>query len=195
MSTLYKGCGKKQCLLDFASYTKLGGGFLTGSMAQEEALCHESVLYNILSRIPDFYSGNIESGKNDGFYSNRAAYVKNVVFVRGEKEIVSDVLVCAAPNRNAASSKRHTKRENSAELHSRIEFIVGILREHELNRIILGAFGCGVFKRNPSEVAEIFMEEIGRQMVGYGGEIIFAVPKGGQNYKAFADVVGRTTQL
>lgn len=46
----------KIAVLNFASYVQPGGEFLTGSIAQEECLCHESFLYNVLSRMTDFYS-------------------------------------------------------------------------------------------------------------------------------------------
>lgn len=48
----------KICLLNFASFKNPGGRFIDGSMAQEEAICHATNLYNILSdkRITDkFY--------------------------------------------------------------------------------------------------------------------------------------------
>lgn len=42
-------------------------------------------------------------------------------------------------------------------------------KEHGVQTLILGAWGCGVFEWNPETVAELFMEVKGRY-------IIFAVP-------------------
>lgn len=42
---------EKIAVLNFSSYKNPGGGFLLGSRAQEECLCHESNLYNILLQL------------------------------------------------------------------------------------------------------------------------------------------------
>ena len=87
----------KTAVLNFASYKEPGGGFMTGSRAQEESLCHKSFLYNVLRKFQYYYDWNNEN-KNLGLYLNRAIYTPNVRFERGEKVEYCDVITCAAPN-------------------------------------------------------------------------------------------------
>ena len=163
-------------VLNFASYVNPGGGFINGAMAQEEALCHESFLYNVLSKQNKFYEWNVKH-KNDSLYLDRALWSPKIKF-RG---IDANVLTCAAPNRKAFINRKIFESKDNEKiqkryhdvLESRIKFIANIFRENKQNVIILGAFGCGVFGNDPEEVAALFKKYL---TVGTAKEIIFSIP-------------------
>lgn len=73
-------------VLNFSSYKNPGGMFLNGSKAQEECLCHESFLYNVLANVAGFYEWN-NLHKNKALYRNRALYSPNIMFVRENKKM------------------------------------------------------------------------------------------------------------
>ena len=52
---------------------------MEGSSAQEESLCHESFLYNVLSRYKEYYHANTYC-KNRNLYSDRALYSPDIIF-------------------------------------------------------------------------------------------------------------------
>lgn len=152
-------------VLNFASYKNAGGGFLAGSSAQEESLCHGSFLYEVLSdnRLSDYYAYN-NLHKNRALYTNRAIYSPEIMFFKDDKSILADVITCAAPNNTAFTEYNPNEDPNTnyKALKSRIEFIGDIVRYHadkELETVILGAFGCGVFGQEPAAVAQLLKEE------------------------------------
>lgn len=156
----YAGQGYKVCILNFASFKEPGGKFLEGSIAQEECLCHESTLYNVLSdkRFQDSYYSPNHKALNRALYKNRALYSPNIAITRDDDNIVfCDVLTCAAPNYKAANKYQNvSKEENTKVLRSRIRFILDIMAKEGVQVPILGAFGCGVFGQDAYEVAKIF---------------------------------------
>lgn len=152
-------CLDEPTILNFASYKNPGGGFLNGSIAQEECLCAKSILYNVLSRFPEFYNWN-RKHLNGGAYENRALYTPDVVF----DEFVANVITCAAPNANKVKSEQILK--------ERIEFILSIARENKCKELVLGAWGCGVFNNDVETVAKCFRDCINDSFE----KVIFAVP-------------------
>ena len=148
---------KKICVLNFASYTHPGGMFIDGSSAQEESICHESNLYNIISQFEDsFYTWNLDN-KNKALYKDRAIYTPNVVVERGNEKRVVDVLTCAAPNYGAAKKYQMVSQtENYVALRQRAIFVKQILEEQGVEIAVLGAWGTGVFKQDVTEVAELW---------------------------------------
>ena len=190
VSAIYKYTSKdkKVAALNFASYKNPGGAFLYGSSAQEECLCHESNLYNILSQMPEYYEFN-NKHKNKALYWHRGLYTPNVIICRENEPIITcNIITCAAPNKKAA--KRYcnvSDEENYQVLEERIKFVLGIALDNHIDTLIVGAYGCGVFGKDPYEVAKIFKS----YMEYYGlKEIVFAIPDStSENYIAFKDVL------
>lgn len=178
---------EKIALLNFASYKNAGGGFLVGSRAQEEDLCHKSYLYNVLYRfISSYYAWNNEH-KNRGLYLNRALYSPEILF---EGEYSCDVITCAAPNRSIFRRYNTVSDEENEEvLRLRLKFILDIARETEVNTLILGAIGCGAFGQKPEVVAKIFKEYLDTEYKCFN-KVIFAVPQYGRNnnFEVFKEV-------
>lgn len=173
----------KTAVLNFASYKNPGGKFLEGSRAQEESLCHNSYLFNVLNKFSDYYAWNNEH-KNNGLYLNRAIYSPNVLFFSGDKKKSCDVITCAAPNRFRHT--KATKEENTEALNERIRFILNIAADNKVDNLILGAFGCGVFNQDATEVAQIFLSYLMTTRKLFN-TVIFAIPKSNNddNYNKF----------
>lgn len=185
---------KKMAVLNFASYKHPGGMFLQGSCAQEESLCHASALYNVLSRCQSFYDWNNQH-KNRSLYLNRALYSPDVPFSSKHGDISHiincDVITCAAPNKASAQKYCHVSdAENHTVLKSRIRFVLSIAEHEQVDTLILGAFGSGVFGQNGTEVAEIFKKLLTEEFWTFE-KIIFAIPNDTRNgnYQKFMNVM------
>ena len=72
----------------------------------------------------------------------------------------------------------------------RIHFILDIAKEEEVNTLILGAWGCGVFGNDAEFVANSFKKELEAYYTDTFENIIFAIP-GGTNYMVFKRVFGK----
>lgn len=176
--------------LNFASYKNPGGMFLKGSKAQEECLCHQSVLYNILTRFPNYYAEN-KKNLNEALYTDRAIYTPSVLFFTESSRICCDIITCAAPNKFTAQRYKNVSDEkNWYYLYNRIEFILNIAKLHQVDILIVGAFGCGVFGQDPYEVASIFKYLLDNKSYGFS-QVIFAIPRGtrADNYTTFEQVL------
>lgn len=178
---------KRIAVLNFASFKEPGGLFLQGSSAQEECLCHKSFLYNVLKEFQDSYYDVNKKRLNRALYLDKALYTPNIEFSDGTKTRFADVINCAAPNWTAAHKYCNVSpSENYAALAHRIIFVNNIACNNNLDVIVLGAYGCGVFGQDAKIVAEMIKEAFRLS----GLEVILAVPGNNYNYQAFAEVFG-----
>lgn len=145
--------------MNFASYINPGGGFLNGAMAQEEAICTQSDLYPVIASQIDFYAWN-KQHRNRGLYMNRGLYSPDIIW---DGDAQSGVITCAAPNKTAG---RRTLREPEEQMKfysdadsamlSRMNFVKRIAEDQQVDVLILGAWGAGVFGFKPAEVAKMW---------------------------------------
>jgi uncharacterized protein (TIGR02452 family) len=161
-------------VLNFASARNPGGGFLNGAQAQEEALCRASALYTCLLEARGFYDQH--RAHRDPFYTDRVIHSPAVPVFRDDKGRLLDepyhagFLTAAAPN---AGVVVRTAPERAAELpHAvavRAERVLETAVSHGYRRLVLGAWGCGVFRNDPAQVAGAF-----RTLLGPGGRFAAA---------------------
>lgn len=171
--------GARICLLNFASYKEPGGMFLQGSMAQEESLCHASVLYPMLSssRVMGMFYQKHGNRLNRGLYHSDLLYSSDVVFFRNRKGRRFDVITCAAPNKKTAQRYQHvTDQEAEQAMRHRIDSVLYAAWKEKAEVLILGAFGCGVFGNDLGSVSAQFKELLGGKYRGCFNRAVFAVP-------------------
>jgi uncharacterized protein (TIGR02452 family) len=158
---LHIGGGGRISVLNFASARNPGGGYLGGAKAQEEDLCRCALLYPCLLQAPDYYSDHRASG--DMLYSNRVIWSPDVPVHRGEdggllpEPYPVSFLTSPAPNAGEALKRDRSARHRIPEvLHERAGRVLAVAAHHGARRLVLGAWGCGVFRNDPHQVAEAF---------------------------------------
>lgn len=181
--------GEPCCALNFASAKNPGGGFLGGAQAQEETLARSSGLYPCLTAHPEVYAR--QKAHRDAHYLDLVLYSPRVPFFRDDDGAWLDPIyasVITAPAPNAGALRQHDRfdaREVAATLHRRAHQVLAIAAHHGESRLILGAWGCGVFGNDPTTVAEIFQDLLTGEFRSAFAEVVFAVLPG-PNLDAFA---------
>ncbi|MFE0423857.1 TIGR02452 family protein [Streptomyces sp. NPDC058953] len=148
-------------VLNFASARNPGGGYVNGAQAQEEALCRASALHATLLRAPAYYAYHREN--RDPLYSDRVIHSPAVPVFRDHKDRLLDTprtvgfLTSPAPNAGVVA-RREPERAHlvPAALAARAERVLEVAVDRGYRRIVLGAWGCGVFRNDPATVAGTF---------------------------------------
>lgn len=164
-------------VLDFASFVNPAGGFSRGAAGQEQSLCRESYLGNVLETFGDWYAENRRRNLNCELYRNRALVVPAVRFGRGKIHAYADVVVAAAPNARRARSEYKVSDEVLVDaMRDRIRFVLDLIDARGIKKAVLGAYGCGAFGWDASAVAEMFRAELASGAHALE-EVWFAIPK------------------
>jgi uncharacterized protein (TIGR02452 family) len=206
-------------ILNFASATKPGGGFINGAIAQEESIARSSSLYESLSSrtAKPFY----ELHKRDdggGLYTHSMIYSPTVVLFRDDNGAWMRPLrveVVTSPAVNAGLVRKRHGRHNSRQQRSDADggrdggaaALEGLIREVMTERmgrilalfelrgvrnLVLGSFGTGVFQNDVRMVAEIWRELLVGRQARFStsfDRVLFAIPDG-NTLDRFKDVLG-----
>ncbi len=147
--------------LNFASAKNPGGGFRTGAQAQEESIARASGLYVCIKSMQEMYTANRKT--KSALYTDHMLYSDRVPVFRDDADELLDssyfVSIITAPAVNAGAIKHRggpVGEKIAAVMQGRIEKILSIATIHNQQVLILGAWGCGVFKNSPEAVASYF---------------------------------------
>ncbi|MEL6624095.1 MAG: TIGR02452 family protein [Bacteroidota bacterium] len=167
-------------VLNFASAKNPGGGFLNGSQAQEESLARASSLYPCLLKAKDYYETH--RSMRGGLYTDHMIYAPQVPIFKEEdgnlmeKPVHATIVTSPAVNAGAVLKNNPEKIDQILPLQKqRMEKLLGLAacKGHEV--LILGAWGCGVFKQNPVEIAGLFHHFLEGKFRGFFRRVVFAV--------------------
>lgn len=171
---------RKVVCLNFASARKPGGGFLSGSVAQEESLARSSALYPCLLSAEDYYKYHEQH--RSGLYSDHMIFSPAVPFFKKDDGQLTDepyyagVITSAAVN---VGSLRQNEPESLAKTEAvmrvRIRKMLSLAAVQGYEYLVLGAWGCGVFQNDPEMIAELFREKLTDHFAACFRHIVFAI--------------------
>lgn len=171
----------KTAVLNFASAKNPGGGFIGGASAQEESLARSSSLYATLIKDETMYRFN--RGNDSYLYSDYMIYSPEVVFWMDDagtyldEPVTVDVITSPAPNKGAMIQNRRPEQlaELEAVFRKRIDKMLALALHEGVGRLILGAWGCGVFRNDTEDVARYFREIFDAKYKDQFRKVIFAI--------------------
>jgi uncharacterized protein (TIGR02452 family) len=158
----------KTCVLNMASYKRPGGGVRNGARAQEECLFRCS---NLIQVVPNsFYP----------LQENEALYTKDAIFFKDKEydymdPVECDVVTIAALRlhgvigEDGKMSYESDVTDYRKITKDKIRLMVSLASKNGVQNLILGAWGCGVFKNDPNLMSQYFSEVL----IGEGYSVDF----------------------
>ncbi|KAF8971179.1 hypothetical protein BDZ97DRAFT_1614733, partial [Flammula alnicola] len=182
---------KKIGILNFASATKPGGGFLSGADAQEESIARSSTLYVSLMTpaAHPFYALHAHDEKG-GYYTHSMIYSPSVHLLRDDDgswltPLKVDVLTSAAVNAGEVRKLSHRRPRGEVEskiravMKERMGRILALFERQGARQLVLGSFGTGVFENDIRAMAEVWHELLnahGARFASSFDYVAFAIP-------------------
>lgn len=174
----------KTAILNMASAKRKGGGVENGAMAQEECLFRCSNLFTISD---DFYP----LSEYQYIYTYDATFVKDVNYGIMQP-VTADVITIPAINLNGSHidfSQPGFNDQYESVILDKMFWMINSAIISGCDNIILGAWGCGVFKNDPNIISRLFKEVLVGDLKESFNNVVFAVINDrnsvGNNYEIF----------
>ena len=184
--------------LNFASAKNPGGGFLSGAQAQEESLARSSGLYASIAPQQEMYEHN--RTLETCLYSDHMIYSPGVPVFRDDQGRLLGVpyrtafITAPAVNAGVVQQRELTRITHiRPTMRQRLERVLWVAAQCGHTRLVLGAWGCGVFANDPYEIAELFAETLGEggPFAGCSQHVVFAIYDRTPNRAVFAPFQNR----
>jgi uncharacterized protein (TIGR02452 family) len=163
-------------VLNFASATNPGGGFLRGARAQEEYLARSSCLYECIRSNPMY---EFHRARHDPLYTNYAIYSPGVPVIRDDDGSLLEqpytISMITSPAANANRIEAGRRAEIGPAMWRRILRVLSLGVQHGHDGIVLGAWGCGAFGNDGREIASLFHKALSESFRGAYRQVIFAI--------------------
>lgn len=166
--------------LNFASAKNPGGGFLGGALAQEECIARASGLYPCLLTAMEYYT--YHRSVRTGLYSDQMIYSPAVPIIKNEDGQELEAPVCITIITSPAVNAGVIMRDEGGKtdkiipaMRVRIEKLLALSLNKKHPALVLGAWGCGVFRNDPEVIAQLFQEALTGKFANQFQRVVFAV--------------------
>ncbi|ORY12704.1 hypothetical protein BCR34DRAFT_624167 [Clohesyomyces aquaticus] len=172
---------KPPLILNLASDQLPGGGWLSGALAQEEALCYRSTLSTTLplSHYPlpptaAIYSPTVLLFRHSLSIGHTLFYPRTPA---PSLPLLSILTLPALRRPMLASMGVYAYPSDRDTMRNKIRLLLRISALHGHRKLVLGALGCGAYGNPVEEVAQLFKEVFGEKEFkgGWWEDVVFAV--------------------
>ena len=162
-----KDQGFNPVVLNMASMTRPGGGYMTGARAQEESLFRRSNLYQCLNE--ELYPINF----SEALYTPNAVIIKNSKYRYYDDYKKMSFIACPAYRIKTVDDFNEYVKNTTAK---KIKLMLDIGLKYGHDAIVLSAFGCGAYHNPVTAIAKLFKKIIYDGKYNYYYKtIIFAI--------------------
>ena len=182
--------GSRVAILNMASPLRPGGGVLTGATSQEESLCSRTTLYPSLReefyRLPDV----------GGVYTPDVLVLNTEQDLAPRERFYVDVVSAGMLRMPDVQGGRYVEDKDREMAVCKMRAVMRMARQGGVNRLVLGAWGCGAYGNPTAEIARAWKKVLtgGKRGVenaeGWQGlQVVFAI-KERRLADVFADEFG-----